>query len=62
MNEYISLTPVALFSTFQAASAQHINLETEGMTEEIKERSIKNWPVDDRPKEKLFKKGMEASE
>src|SRR4030066_440469 len=30
------------------------------MAEEIKERSIKNWPVDDRPREKLLKKGAKA--
>jgi DNA repair protein RadC len=30
------------------------------MAGEIKERSIKNWPVDDRPREKLLKKGPKA--
>ena len=30
------------------------------MAGEIKERSIKNWPVDDRPREKLLKKGAKT--
>ena len=30
------------------------------MAGEIKEGSIKNWPVDDRPREKLLKKGAKA--
>lgn len=30
------------------------------MAGEIKERSIKTWPVDDRPREKLLKKGPKA--
>lgn len=30
------------------------------MAGEIKERGIKNWPVDDRPREKLLKKGPKA--
>jgi DNA repair protein RadC len=30
------------------------------MAGEIKEKSIKNWPVDDRPREKLLKKGPKA--
>ena len=30
------------------------------MSGESKERGIKNWPVDDRPREKLFRKGAKA--